>query len=106
MQTAQINFLRRESQLVAAPGAGFTGYKAKPPQFEEDIIQVAAGNIMQCSNFRSLEAGFSRCYFMEAHQSVAKGRGEQALEPSEPSTYIDKPIGDVPWETWAVAQML
>jgi hypothetical protein len=43
---------------------------------------------------------------MEAHQSVAKGRGEQALEPSEPSTYIDKPIGDVPWETWAVAQML
>jgi hypothetical protein len=43
---------------------------------------------------------------MEAHQSVAKGRREQALEPSEPSTYIDKPIGDVPWETWAVAQML
>ena len=106
MKTPQVDLLRRQSQLVAAPGAGFTGNKAKPPQLEENIIQVTAGNIMQCSNFRSLEAGFSRCYFMEAHQSVAKGRGEQALEPSEPSTYIDKPIGDVPWETWDVAQML
>ena len=59
--------MRREGQLVAAPGAGFTGYKTKPPQLKENIIQVAAGNIMQCSNFSSLEAGFSRCYFMKAH---------------------------------------
>ena len=92
--------------MVAALGAGFTGYKTKPPQLKENIIQVAARNTMQCSNFSSLEAGVSRCYFMKAHQCVAKSRGEQALEPSEPSTYIDKPIGDVPWETWVVAQML
>jgi hypothetical protein len=36
---------------------------------------------------------------MKANQCVAKGRGEQALEPSEPPAYLDKPIGDVPWET-------
>ena len=106
MQTPQVDLLRREGQLVAAPGAGFTGYKTKAPQLKENIIQVAAGNIMQCSNFSSLEAGVSRGYFMKAHQCVAKGRGEQALEPSEPPAYLDKPIGDVPWETWAVTQML
>jgi len=99
MQTPQVDFLRREGQLVAAPRAGFTGYKTKPPQLKENIIQVAAGNIMQCSNFSGLEAGFSRCYFMKAHQCVTKSRGEQALEPSEPPAYLDKPIGDVPWET-------
>ncbi len=38
MQTPQVDLLRRDSQLVAAPGAGFTGYKAKPSQFEENII--------------------------------------------------------------------
>jgi hypothetical protein len=43
---------------------------------------------------------------MQAQQCVAKGRVEQAFEPWEPPGYFDKPIGDVPWETWAVTQML
>ena len=106
MQTQQINFLRWKSKLVSAPGSSFAGYKTKAPQLKENIIQVAAGNIMQCGDFSSLEAGVSCCYFMQAQQCVAKGRGEQAFEPWEPPGYLDKPIGDAPWETWAVTQML
>ena len=43
MQTPQVDFLRRDGQLVAAPGTGFTGYKTKPPQLKENIIQENDG---------------------------------------------------------------
>ena len=106
MQTPQVNFLRWKSKLIAALGSGFAGYKTKAPQLKENIIQVAAGNIMHCCNLSSLEAGISRCYFVQAQQCVAIGRGEQAFEPWEPPDYFVKPIGDVSWETWADTQML